>query len=151
LWIGRTRDPVIAGLEADYAQRIQRFTSIIVDAVPEAKKVDPRKRIAQMEREGELLEKKIGRKSYLVSLDEHGKEFTSQEFAGFFESLMNQGRAEIIFLAGGHLGIPDSVLARSDLQLSLSKFTLPHELARVLLLEQIYRSFSIIRGLPYHR
>jgi len=151
LWIGGTKDPAFAGLEIEYIQRIQRFVPIRIVAVPEARKVDPRKHASQLDREAQLLEKKIGLKSYLVALDEKGEEFTSENFAGFFENQMNHGGSEIIFLGGGHLGIPGALLDRSDLCLSLSKFTLPHELARVLLLEQIYRSFSIIRGLPYHR
>lgn len=151
LWIGGTRSPAFAGLEADYAQRIQRFLPLEIDAIPEAKKVDPRKQAAQLDREARLLEKKIERRSYLVVLDEKGKEFTSKGFAGFFEEMMNRGGSAITFVGGGHLGVPAKLLGRSDMVLSLSRFTLPHELARVLLLEQIYRSFSIIRGLPYHR
>jgi 23S rRNA (pseudouridine1915-N3)-methyltransferase len=151
LWIGGTRDPAFSGLEVEYTQRIQRFVPIRIVTVPEAKKVDPRKHAAQLDKEARLLEKKIGLKSYLVALDEKGEEFTSEGFAGFFENLMNRGGSEITFLGGGHLGIPGALLDRSDLSLSLSRFTLPHELARVLLLEQIYRSLSIIRGLPYHR
>jgi 23S rRNA (pseudouridine1915-N3)-methyltransferase len=151
LWIGGTRNPVFAGLEAEYIQRIQRFTPVTVVTVPESKKVDPRKRSAQMEKEAESLNKRIGSNSYLVSLDERGKGFTSESFAGFVESLMNRGGTELIFLGGGHMGIPGALLERSDLRLSLSRFTLPHEMARIVLLEQVYRSFSIIRGLPYHR
>ena len=151
LWIGGIRDPAFAGLEMEYTQRIQRFVPIEIVAVPEAKKGDPRRHAAQLGKEARLLERKIGAKSYLVSLDEKGEEFTSEGFAGFFEEMMNRGSNEITFLGGGHLGIPSALVDRSDLSLSLSRFTLPHELARVVLLEQIYRSFSIIRSLPYHR
>jgi len=151
LWIGGIRNPALAGLEAEYIQRIQRFVPIEIVTVPEAKKVDPRKHAAQLDREAQLLGKKIGSNSYLVSLDANGEEWTSEGFAGFFEKMMNRGSSEIIFLGGGYLGIPGVLLDRSDVSLSLSRLTLPHELARVVLLEQIYRSFSIIRGLPYHR
>lgn len=151
LWIGETRNPAYAGLESEYISRIQRFMPVNLAAVPESKKVDPRKYASQMEREADLLRKKIGFKSYVVALDEKGKEFTSEKFARFFENLMNRGGSEVVFMGGGHMGIPATILDSSDLILSLSKFTLPHELARIVLLEQIYRSFSIIRGLPYHR
>ena len=151
LWIGETRNPLLAGLEADYVQRIQRFAPVTMVAVPESKKVDPRKLSAQMEKEAESLNKRIGSNSYLISLDERGKGFTSEAFAGFLENLMNRGSMELVFLGGGHMGIPAALLDRSDLRLSLSSFTLPHEMARIVLLEQVYRSFSIIRGLPYHR
>jgi len=151
LWIGGTRSPALAGLEAEYAQRIQRFFPLEIDAIPEANKVDPRKRAAQLAREAKWLDRKIETRSYLVVLDEKGKEFTSKGLAGFFEEIMNRGCSAITFVGGGHLGIPTVLLSRCDLALSLTRFTLPHELARVLLLEQIYRSFSIIRGLPYHR
>ena len=151
LWIGGTRNPALVGLEAEYAQRIQRFVPISIVTVPETKKVDPRKRAAQWERETRQLEKKIGSESYLVTLDEKGEEFTSEDLARFLGDLMNRSGIEIAFVGGGHLGIPGALFDRCDLTLSLSRFTLPHELARVLLLEQIYRSFCIIRGLPYHR
>jgi 23S rRNA (pseudouridine1915-N3)-methyltransferase len=151
LWIGGTRNPVFAGLEAEYTRRIQRFIPISVVAVRESRKVDPRNHAAQMDKEAELLKKKIGSKSYVVVLDEQGKDFTSREFASFIGELMNRGSSEIVFLGGGHLGVPSAILSSCDLSLSLSRFTLPHELARIVLLEQIYRSFSIIRGLPYHR
>jgi 23S rRNA (pseudouridine1915-N3)-methyltransferase len=141
----------LAGLEAEYSQRIQRFVPITVGSVPEARKVDPRKRASQLSLEARLLEKKIPLRCFLVTLDETGEEFTSDGFAGYLENLMNRGVAEIVFLGGGHSGMPKPLVDRSDLSLSLSKLTLPHELARVVLLEQIYRSFSIIRGLPYHR
>ena len=151
LWIGGTKDPVYARLETEYSQRVQSFVPLEIAVVPEARKVDPRKYASQLDKEARLLEKKIGLKSYLVILDEKGKEFTSRRFADFFQGQMNRSTSEIVFLAGGHLGIPGRLSERADLILALSRLTLPHEMARVLLLEQIYRSFSIIRGLPYHR
>jgi 23S rRNA (pseudouridine1915-N3)-methyltransferase len=151
LWIGGTKNPALASLETEYIQRIQRFVPIENVTVPEAKKVDPRQHASQMDKEAELLRKKIGSNSYLVSLDENGEELTSEGFAGFFEKMMNRGISEITFLGGGYMGIPGVLRDRSEMSLSLSRLTLPHELARVVLLEQIYRSFSIIRGLPYHR
>ena len=151
LWIGGTKNPDWARLEAEYTQRILRFVPITVASVHEARKVDPRKRAGQMNLEARLLEKKIPLRCFLVTLDEKGEEFTSEGFAGYLENLMNRGVSEIVFLGGGHSGMPEQLVDRADLCLSLSKLTLPHELARVVLLEQIYRSFSIIRGLPYHR
>lgn len=151
LWIGETKNALLSGLEADYLERIRRFVPISVVTVPEMLKVDPRKRVAQQDKEAQLLEKKIKARSFLVVLDEEGKEFTSKGFAHFFENLMNRSGLEIVFLGGGYAGIPRPLVDRSDLRVSLSRLTLPHELARVVLLEQIYRSLSIIRGLPYHR
>ena len=151
LWIGGTKDPSYLRLELEYAQRIQRFVPLEVVTVPETRKVDPRKHASQFSKEVQSLEKRIGLKSCLVALDERGEEFTSEGFSDFVANQMNRGGSEVIFLGGGHLGIPGVLLEKSDLRLSLSRFTLPHEMARVLLLEQIYRSFSIIRGLPYHR
>ena len=151
LWIGETKKTPFAGLEAEYLDRIRRFVPISVATVPEMRKVDPRKRVSQENKETRLLEKKIDAKSFLVVLDETGKEFTSVGFAELLENLMNRSGPEVVFLGGGHAGIPRALVDRSDLRVSLSRLTLPHELARVVLLEQIYRSLSIIRGLPYHR
>ena len=151
LWIGETKKAPLAGLEAEYVDRIRRFVPISVATVPEMRKVDPRKRVSQENKEARLLEKKIDAKSFLVVLEETGKEFTSVGFAELLENLMNRSGSEVVFLGGGHAGIPQALVDRSDLRVSLSRLTLPHELARVVLLEQIYRSLSIIRGLPYHR
>ena len=118
--------------------------------VPDLKKTDPHQQFTQSAREAQQIEKKLSQ-TYLVVLDSAGKEFTSPALASFMEKLMNRGVPEATFIAGGHLGIPEKIKDSADLKISLTKLTLPHELARVVLLEQIYRAITIIRGLPYHK
>jgi 23S rRNA (pseudouridine1915-N3)-methyltransferase len=119
--------------------------------VPEARKTDPRALAAQLEREARLIEKKVESGGYLVALDGSGKEYSSNDLAQWLDSLINRGISTVTFLVGGYLGIPGRVVKATDLKLSLSKMTLPHELARVVLLEQIYRVATILKGFPYHR
>ena len=90
-------------------------------------------------------------KTYLAVLDSLGEELTSPQLASSLADLMNRGVSEVTFLVGSHLGIPKRIKNLADLKLSLTKLTLPHELARVVLLEQIYRAVTIIKGLPYHK
>ncbi len=119
--------------------------------MPDLKKSDPRSVAAQQDRESRLIEKKLDKGTFLVALDETGKELTSVQLADTLRTLMNRGVSNITFLVGGFMGIPSTILQKSDLRMSLSRLTFPHELARVVLLEQFYRSLSIIKNLPYHR
>ena len=102
------------------------------------------------EKEGEEISRKLGRlDGYLtVSLDEHGKELTSKEFSGFIDSNISR---DICFIIGGPDGLAKSVLEKTDHKISLSRMTFNHEMARLFLIEQLYRAFSIIDGKEYHR
>lgn len=151
MWIGETKNQSYRGLEDDYFGRVSKLVSCEKVMVPELKKWDPRSIAAQQDRESRSIEKKLNQGTFLVALDEKGKEFTSVEFADTLRNLMNRGVSNITFLVGGFMGIPNTVLQKADLRMSLSRFTLPHELARVVLLEQFYRSLSIMKNLPYHR
>ena len=89
--------------------------------------------------------------AYRVALDLRGKTYSSVEFARFLGDRMTYGRRDVSFVIGGPLGLDPALRREADLQLSLSALTLPHELARVLLVEQIYRALTILRGEPYHK
>lgn len=151
LWIGKTRDPQCAGLEGKYLERLRQFFPADSASVPELRKTDQRQKSTQLEREAQLIEKKLSDRTYLVVLDEQGREYTSVELASVLQRLMDQGISEMTFLVGGSSGIPDKIKCLADMRISLSKLTLPHELARVVLLEQIYRAVTIMKGLPYHK
>lgn len=151
LWIGETRNSAYLSAEDNYLGRIGHLVRCQRDFVEEQKKKDPRLRQSKLKREAELLDRKIQKGGYLIALDQKGQELSSRELADRLNNLMNQGISEIIFLVGGYGGIPVSIIQRSKMKLSLSRLTLPHELARVMLLEQVYRALTIIRGLPYHR
>jgi len=151
LWVGETKDPLLSKVEERYLTRVKRHFSIETAMVPDLKKSNPHQQSAQLVREARQIEKQLPEKTYLVVLDSEGKEFTSLELASFLEKLMNRGVSEVTFVMGGHLGIHEKVKESADQKMSLTKLTLPHELARVLLLEQIYRAVTIIKGLPYHK
>jgi len=85
-----------------------------------------------------------------VALDERGKEFTSHEFAEFLNRLLERGTREIAFVIGGAMGLDETVTQKADTVLALSRWTLTHEMARLVLLEQLYRAFTIIKGKTYH-
>jgi 23S rRNA (pseudouridine1915-N3)-methyltransferase len=89
--------------------------------------------------------------NYLIALDREGKSFSSEQFAQVLRRQMDAGIRQMDFAIGGPVGLDAQVLAQANLRLSLSALTLPHELARVVLLEQLYRAFTILRGEPYHK
>ena len=100
--------------------------------------------------EGERILKAVREEDYVIALAIQGEALSSEELAQRLQELSIRGR-RIVFIIGGSLGLHDSVLARADMRLSFSKMTFPHQLMRVVLLEQIYRSFRIIKGEPYHK
>ena len=105
----------------------------------------------KQQQEMELIEKQIPDQSYRILLDERGKLFSSHDFAQKIEHLMIQGQSSCCFMIGGSDGFTDGFRAKADFVLSLGKMVWPHKLARVMLLEQIYRAQQIIAGHPYHR
>ncbi|MBU6140967.1 MAG: 23S rRNA (pseudouridine(1915)-N(3))-methyltransferase RlmH [Proteobacteria bacterium] len=103
------------------------------------------------EGEGRLILQALKPSTKLIALDERGKEFSSQAFAKLFSNCALSGESDLTFVIGGSNGLDPEIIRRSALQLSLGKMTLPHLLARVVLIEQIYRAETIISGHPYHR
>ena len=139
-WIGKTKEQAIASLTDEYLRRISRYAQV---------------ESLSVRGDDDLLakcsdSKKSGRKSTLVLLDSRGKEFSSEQFAKFLGDYQVSNPIPLVFAIGGADGF--SVPARSAAQhvISLGKMTLTHELARVVLLEQIYRAFTILKGHPYH-
>ena len=102
-------------------------------------------------KEGERVLKYVKDDAYVITLEIQGKQVTSEELADKIDTLGVQGISHITFIIGGSIGLGEQVLARSDYALSFSKMTFPHQLMRVILLEQIYRSYRIIHGEPYHK
>ena len=102
-------------------------------------------------KEGERLLKNVRDGAFVITLEIGGKQLTSEELADKIDTLGVQGVSHIIFIIGGSIGLGREVLARSDYALSFSKMTFPHQLMRLILLEQVYRSYRIINGEPYHK
>lgn len=151
LWIGKTRDPLFFEIEERYLKRIRQYFPAQRESIRERKKADPRQRAAQLELEAKEIEKRRSVGNYLVVLDHTGRQFTSEQYASLLSKLMNRSVAEITYVAGGYVGVPSGTRESADLVVSLSRLTLPHELARLVLLEQTYRAVTILRGLPYHK
>lgn len=104
-----------------------------------------------MVREKDNIIKKIPKDSYVICLDRKGKEFDSIKFASHLENLITTSKKDIVFIIGGSYGIHKDLLNAADEKLSFSKFTFPHQLMRLILVEQIYRAFKIMENHPYHK
>ena len=103
------------------------------------------------EKEGEKILKAISPNSFKIALSEYGKEFTSIDFSKFITELQNKGINEVSFIIGSAIGLSETVVKNSDFKLALAKMTLPHQMAQLFLLEQIYRAFKIMNNEPYHK
>jgi 23S rRNA (pseudouridine1915-N3)-methyltransferase len=146
---GKTRDAHLRALMADYEKRIARFVDISVEETRPLRGSGGRSLKTISAQEKHLLEKL--KESRKVLLDERGRERTSQEFAEWLGEQALRGTKEIAFLVGGPDGFSEGFRQESDQLLALTRMTLTHNWARVLLLEQIYRGFTILRGYPYPR
>jgi len=149
LWEGKTKDPHLRALQSDLVGRIEHFGGLTVEELPSARKSGRRGKAGLSAGERDLLEKTLG--CTRVFLDERGREWTSAEFAEWLGEQALRGTRELVFLVGGPEGFSAAFRKEADLLLSLSRMTLTHDWARSLLLEQIYRGFTILRGYPYPR
>lgn len=104
-----------------------------------------------MKKEKEAILKKIPKNSYIICLDRKGKEYSSIKFSSFLENLINTKNKDIVFIIGGSYGIDYDLLVYANEKISFSKLTFPHQLMRVILVEQIYRAFKIMENHPYHK
>jgi 23S rRNA (pseudouridine1915-N3)-methyltransferase len=148
--VGKTQSKELAVLMAEYQKRLKRYIQVDWVEIPDYKnrgKVtsEELKRI-----EAQSILSKVGSGDDLILFDEKGKEYTSVELSGFFKKKMNAGTRNLIFVVGGAYGFSEEVYSRSNGKVAISKMTFPHQLIRVLILEQIYRSYTIIKGEPYH-
>ncbi len=139
-WIGKTKEPAIQALTDEYLKRISRFAQIEGIAVR-----DDAALLAQCGQSG-----KNATKSTLVLMDSRGKEFSSEQFARFLREYQDRNPLPLGFAIGGANGFSEEAKATAQHVVSLGKMTLAHELARIVLLEQIYRAFTILKGHPYH-
>ena len=149
IWEGRTKDAHLRALQSDYVARISHFTDLAVQEVSRMARTGSRndKKLSAVERR--LLERLSG--SSKVFLDQRGREFTSEEFAEWLGRQALRGRQELAFVVARPEGFSAAFRDQADLLLSLSRMTLTSDWTRTLLLEQIYRGFTILRGYPYPR
>jgi 23S rRNA (pseudouridine1915-N3)-methyltransferase len=149
LWEGKTKDLHLRAIQQDLAARIGHFTPLSLEEFPAPQRMSQARGARLTSAERALLEKLRG--ATKVMLDERGRERTSQEFATWLEMESVQGTRELAFLIGGPDGFSAAFREEADVLLALSRMTLTRDWARTLLLEQIYRAFAILRGLPYAR
>jgi 23S rRNA (pseudouridine1915-N3)-methyltransferase len=146
--VGRDRSGLYAPAVEEYAKRLARYARFELVEVPEARKHagTPRAR----DEEGEALLARIGDRERVVALDERGAEETSVAFARRVAGWLERGQ-DVALVVGGSDGLAEAVKARAAETLALSRMTLAHRLARLVLVEQLYRAFTILRGEPYHK
>ena len=154
LTVGKIKEKYLRDAIAEYTKRLSRYCKLETIEVADEKTPDTASENAEemiRQKEAERLLKYIREDAYLITLEIGGKQLTSEEFSEKIEKLGIQGTSHIIFVIGGSIGIGKAVLKKSDYALSFSKMTFPHQLMRVILLEQIYRGYRIMSGEPYHK
>lgn len=146
--VGKPRNAAIAAAIHDYETRAARYWPLDVHEVREERASSASSRVIR-DREGQRLGERIG-SARIIACDLAGKSFTSEKFADWLQGEREKDR-DTAFIIGGAFGLSDEILERAAMKLSLAPWTLPHELARLVLAEQLYRAGSIIRGEPYHK
>lgn len=148
---GKIKGKYIKEVTADYLERVKKYTQVEIVEIKDEPIFDEKEREILIEKEGLKLLKLIKDEDYTICLDEKGKSFSSLMFASLIGEKQISGIKTVNFLIGGALGLSENVKKKCSLILSLSHFTFPHQLVRVILLEQLYRAFTILKGEPYHK
>ncbi|HSR13173.1 MAG TPA: 23S rRNA (pseudouridine(1915)-N(3))-methyltransferase RlmH [Thermodesulfobacteriota bacterium] len=151
IFVGRASDNYVREGCRLYEDRIRVYADLETRTVPEERIPYKGKRDFILDREGQRIREKITDGAFSVALDEKGKLLNSESFARSLEVWGAAGSREIDFLVGGPYGMEERLKSEAGFRLSLSQFTLPHGLARIVVLEQIYRAFTLLRGVPYHK
>ena len=154
LTVGKIKEKYLKDAIVEYATRLSRYCKLEIVEVADEKTIENASQVLETQirdKEAERLMKYIREDAYVITLEIKGKQLTSEELSEKINQLGIQGKSHIIFVIGGSIGLGDEILKRSDYALSFSKMTFPHQLMRVILLEQIYRSYRIINGEPYHK
>ena len=152
--VGKIKEKFYSQAIEEYSKRLSKYCKLEIKEAADEKTPDNASETVEdgiRDKEGERILKYVRDDAYVVTLEIEGKLLTSEELAKKIENLGIQGTSHIIFIIGGSIGIGKEVLKRSDYALSFSKMTFPHQLMRVILLEQIYRSYRIISHEPYHK
>ncbi|EAR01574.1 23S rRNA (pseudouridine(1915)-N(3))-methyltransferase RlmH [Maribacter sp. HTCC2170] len=150
LTIGKTDSAPMRGLINEYEKRLKHYVKFELDILPDIKNVKNLSESQQKEKEGELILKKLNNTDVLVLLDENGKQFSSVEFSSYLQKKMNSGIKQLVFVIGGPYGFSNTVYNKAQGKVSLSKMTFSHQMVRLFAIEQIYRSFTILKNEPYH-
>ena len=145
--VGTLKEKYLQEAIKEYSKRLQKYTNLEIIEVKDEGMVEPQKAI---EIESSKIEKHLNNKDYVITLEIEGKEYSSPEFAEKIRNTLIEN-SNITFIIGGSYGLSDSIKERSNMHLSFSKMTFPHQLFRVILLEQIYRAYKINNNESYHK
>lgn len=152
--VGKIKERYLRDAAAEYVKRLGKYCKLEIIETADEKTPDHASETVEeaiRAKEAERILKYIREDAFVITLEIQGKQLSSEELAEKIETLGVQGKSHIIFIIGGSIGLGRDVLAKSDLALSFSRMTFPHQLMRVILLEQIYRSYRIIQKEPYHK
>lgn len=150
LAIGKTDKKELQLLVDIYIKRLKHYINFQFEALPDLKKAKNLGQEQQQRKEAEILLKKIQPTDAVFLLDEHGKDYTSEEFADFLQKQMNAGIGRLVLVIGGPYGFAPEMYDRANGKISLSRMTFSHQMVRLFMVEQLYRAFSILRNEPYH-
>ena len=152
--VGKIKEKYLKDAIAEYSKRLTKYCKLDIVEVADEKTPDNASEVVEeaiRDKEAERIMKHIKEDMYVVTLEIGGKMLTSEELSTKIERLGIQGKSDVAFVIGGSIGLGKEVLKRSNYALSFSKMTFPHQLMRVILLEQIYRAYRIMKGEPYHK
>jgi 23S rRNA (pseudouridine1915-N3)-methyltransferase len=152
--VGKLKEKYLIQGINEYLKRLNSYAKMEIIEVPDEKapeKLSDAEMLQVKEKEGQRILGKINDNEYVFVLAINGKQLSSEEFSKEIEQLGISGKSNLTFVIGGSLGLSDSVLRRSNQQISFGRLTYPHQLMRLVLVEQIYRGFRIMKGEPYHK
>ncbi len=152
--VGRNKEKYFRDAASEYIKRLSPYCRVSVIEIPEVRlSASPAEKEIQsaLSEEAEGIKKFINREQFLVSLCVEGKKFSSSGFSDVIRKALLSGKSRLVFVIGGSFGLAEEIKTISDLRLSISDMTFPHHLVRVMILEQIYRSFSILNGTKYNK
>jgi 23S rRNA (pseudouridine1915-N3)-methyltransferase len=150
LCIGKTKERFIQEGLDKYSRYLKPYAELTIREIKEEKIYDLKDAPLIRKREAERILKTVPAGAFLIALDERGQEYTSHEFAHDLNVLLESGVRELAFVIGGAMGLDESITQRAGKVVALSRWTFTHEMARLVLLEQLYRAFTIIKGKTYH-
>lgn len=151
--VGKLKEKALLSLQQEYLKRLTSYHKIEIIEVKDVSltnKENSKQIKMVLDQEAESVLAKI-KDEFVILLDLHGQSFTSEEFATLIDSTFTNRNSNIVFIIGGSLGVGEKLIKRSNIRLNISKFTFTHQMCRILILEQIYRSFKILNNEVYHK
>ena len=152
--VGKLKEKYLKDGIAEYAKRLSRFSKLEIVELADEKTPDKASELENqqiLEKEGSRILAKVSEREFMVALAIEGKQFPSEEFSSILSDITVRGFSDITFVIGGSLGLSNELIQRADFRWRISKATFPHQLCRILVVEQIYRSFRILHNEPYHK